>query len=170
MIFPTLSNKQIGDLFSMVADLWVCDYITPERDEVIRNAKRVCSLLDWFWIDTAASKFKITKLVCTPDLFINNTWFSLGFVFYYANSYMASFERPSFPFLRYAAMCFNDGYGFKQWAHKLDLKEWNLCQTHEGLKICELHKKIGRDILIGALRNYNQPELTVAERVSLSKS
>ena len=167
MGFPELSNEKINDLFNIGTDLWVGDYTTPQMDEVIKNAKRVCSTLPRIFIDTAASKFKITRLIYNPDLFTENTWFSLGFIFYYANSYMATIGWPSFPFLRYATMCFNDGYGFKQWAHKPDLKEWNLCQTDEGLSICKLHEKIGRNMLKEAIRDYSQPELTVEDRVKL---
>jgi hypothetical protein len=167
MVYPVLSDKQINDLIIVGTKLWVDEYETPGMKEVIKNATSVCSILNWFWFENKASKIGITKLVHKPNLSNYNTWFSLGFIFQYTNSYLASIGEPSFRFLEYAVMCFNDGYGTKQWQYKPNLKNWHLCQTPEDPASRTLCQEIGQDIQRKALEDYNKPELTVDERVSL---
>jgi hypothetical protein len=168
MSFPRLPKEQNDKLMALGKELQGgVGYAYPGMDEVVKNARSVCKILDWHWIEKAAEKAGIAKLVFNPDLFEENTWFSLGFLFQYANRYLVSINQPSFMFLRYAVMCFNDGYGSKQWKYTTNDQEWMSCQINEGPQIRALCERIGQDVLKEALENYEEPELTVNERVGL---
>jgi hypothetical protein len=174
MEFPTLSETQISSLLSIGKDLYVGDYNGPKQDKIIGHARSVCNIFDWPNIQNYASRFEIQKtdLLQDPNTFnpAHINWFSLGVVFQYANSYFAGFNRPLVPFLRYALMCFNGGWGWKQWEYRPDRNDWDLCQLGDDSESCAACVRVGEDILKKALqkRERDEPELTINERMNLA--
>lgn len=174
MAYPALSETQISSLLSIGERLWVRDYDAPTKIEVIRNAKIVCNVFGWDNIRNDASRFGIqkTRLLQDPNNFDANhsNWFSLGVIFNYANNYIARINGPSMRFLKYAVMCFNDGWGWKQWEHRPDPKEWDICHMEDNPQNRKVCVRTGEDILKKALQkceSCEQSELTVDDRLNL---